>query len=160
MEEVGKAMQIYASIVLQLLGTQKDRNKFIRTFRDHKEKAQSARSLTIIVVDTLRKGNPELAEKMTEWTLNEFSESDNLNKYKNYSLYTSFKDGVYQSPREVITAGKVNYIELMSQNRLNVAKAFLSIWLPNIDKAKEFAKNNPLTEEQMVELAVKTFFGT
>jgi AbiV family abortive infection protein len=151
MEETGKALRTYASIILGVLNTEKGRKEFKRTFADHVEKAQSARSMMLIVIDSVRREYPEIAMKLYEWTFTEFTDSKTLNDYKNYSLYTSWVDGAYKMPSEVITKGRVNYIELMSAVRFKAASAFIDGSIKNIEETKQFAKKNLPTDKSVEE---------
>lgn len=147
MEETGKALRIYSSLILGKLDTEKGRKEFISDFKDHIEKAQSARGMMLIVIDSIRRTSPELAMKLYDWTLAEFNGSKTLNDYKNYSLYTSWVDGAYQLPSEVITKGRVDYIELMANARFKATKAFIDVSVNNIEEVKQYAKKNPPNDE-------------
>lgn len=154
-EETGKAMRIYGSIVLGLLSTEKGRKEFVKNFTSHIEKAQSARSLSLLVIEEIRRKDEQLGDKLLDMLMTEFSESKTLNDYKNFSLYTSWIDDSYKTPMEMITNGKVNYIELMSKNRFAVAKAFFQSALQIIDQVKQLAIENPMTEERILEWTEK-----
>jgi AbiV family abortive infection protein len=151
MEEIGKAMRIYGSIVLGLLKTAKQKQQFRDDFTNHVEKAQSARTLSLIASEVIKKTNPEFAQQFLSMVLEEYSNPQKLNAYKNYSLYTSWVENSYKTPKEVITQGRVNYIELMAKNRLAVAKAFFKGALTIIDEVKQLAADNPLNEQQLME---------
>ena len=150
-EEIGKALRIYSSIVLGLLKTSKQQKQFREDFINHVEKAQSARVLTLIGVQSIQKTNPELAKQLVDMVLKEYINPQILNAYKNYSLYTSWVEDAFKTPKEVITQERVNYIELMAKNRLAVAKAFFRGALSIIDELKQFVTDNHLTEQQFME---------
>jgi AbiV family abortive infection protein len=151
MEETGKALRTYASVILGTLETAQGRKEFKSTFTDHVEKAQSARSIMLFVIDGIRRTNPEIAMKLYDWTITEYTKSKTLNDYKNYSLYTSWVDGAYQLPSEVITKGRVDYIELMATARFKAAKAFLDGSVGNIEETKQYVKKNPPTGKSIEE---------
>jgi AbiV family abortive infection protein len=157
MEETGKALRTYGSIILGKLDTEPGRKEFKRIFTDHVEKAQSARGMMLIVIDSIRRTNPETALKLYDWTLAEFNGSKTLNDYKNYSLYTSWVDGAYQLPSEVITKGRVDYIELMATTRFKAAKAFMDVSINNIEEVKQYAKKNP-PNDQSIEKWIQHLF--
>jgi AbiV family abortive infection protein len=160
MEEVGKAVKIYSSIIIGLPGTEKEKKDFLKLLRNHIDKAQSARILTFFVVGAVKEHNKELADQLIQWTLEETNDPEMLNDYKNYGLYTSFIDDGYKMPSEVITDGRVNYIEVMSKNRLAVAKAFVMSGLPHLDSLKAFVASNQLTENKVTEMMEKLITST
>jgi AbiV family abortive infection protein len=158
MEETGKALRIYGSIILGKLDTEQGRKEFKRDFTDHIEKAQSARAMMLIVIDSIRRTSPELAMKLYDWTFAEYTDSKTLNDYKNYSLYTSWVDGAYKTPSEVITKDRINYIELMANARFKAARAFTDASIDNIKEVKKYAKQHPPNDESM-EKWIANLFG-
>lgn len=155
-EEVGKAMDIYGSIVLGLVESEGGQKKLAKNFKDHVAKAQGARMFNLIYIVDLMKRDRETGEKLLEWTLQEMQGAQILNNYKNYSLYTSFIDNTYKMPKEIITLGRLNYIELMAKTRVKLAKSYLDLSLQNLDELKEYAKNNSISVEKGNEL-IKNF---
>src|SRR2546421_7932122 len=96
-EETGKAMNIYANIILGI-----SHKTLCKNFKNHIAKAQIARMLSVFYSIELIKTDTLNGEKLLEWTLLEIKDASMLNDYKNYSLYTSFIDNTYKTPKEII----------------------------------------------------------
>lgn len=158
MEEAGKAMDIFGNIILGLLNTHEGVKKFKRTFKNHVEKSQIARMMSLSYALHVTEENKEIGEKLVRWIMKELGEADVLNDYKNYSLYTSYIDNAYKMPSEIITQERVNYIEMMATHRLLCIKTYLDIGLNNLHDLQQYSLENPMTEEKNRNM-IKEFIG-
>jgi len=78
-----------------------------------------------------------------------------INDYKNYSLYTSFFDDTYKTPREIITGKMVSVIRNLAKNRVVLVKQFVTIPSKQYEEMKTYAAEHPITNEDSDEEAVK-----
>ena len=121
-EEVGKAM-LTCDFLLQDDYSKID--KFLKNFVKHTPK--TLRSIQLDYTFLSHTENDVLKKKII---MNAFSQENSLlklNNYKNYSLYTDWVDGKFQSPEEKITEKDLTNISLFATMRLEMATAYLRI---------------------------------
>lgn len=147
-EEAGKAMDIFESL---LLGTFKDSEgqKILKeNFKSHIKKAGSARIISILwAVQLFKNNNKSKGEEILHSVFQEMMVAKEINEYKNYSLYTSFIDGTYKTPREIITEKMVSVIRNLAKNRVVLVKQFSMIPSNQYEEMKTYATENPITSE-------------
>lgn len=147
-EEAGKAMDIYGSL---LLGTFKDsegQKMLTGNFKSHIKKAGRARSITILWALQLFKNNDKSkGERILKSVLQEMGAANEINDYKNYSLYTSFIDNTYKNPREIITEKMVSVLRSLAKDRVALVKQFFTIPSKQYEEMKKCAAENPITNE-------------
>jgi AbiV family abortive infection protein len=155
-EEAGKAMDVYQSL---LLGTFKDSEgqKMLKeNFKDHLKKAGRARSISILWAIQLSKNNDKSkGEEILQSVFQEMGAAKEINDYKNYSLYTSFIDDTYKTPREIITEKMVIVIRSVAKNRAVLVKQFFTIPSKQYEEMKKYAAENPIMTEDNDEEVMK-----
>jgi len=155
-EEAGKAMDIYSSL---LFGTYKDSKgqKILReNFKDHIKKAGRSRIISILLALQLFKNNNKIkGEEILNSVLLEMGAAKEINDYKNYSLYTSFIDNTYKTPGEIITRKMVSVLKSLAMDRVLLVKQFFMIPSKQYEKMKKQAEENPITNEDSDEEVMK-----
>ena len=155
-EEAGKAMDVYGSL---LLGTFKDsegQKMLTGNFKSHIKKAGRARSITIFwALQLFKNNNKSKGEEILKSVLQEMGAAKEINDYKNYSLYTSFIDDTYKTPREIITEKMVSVLRNLAKDRVALVKQFFTIPSKQYEEMKKYAAENPITNEDNDEEAMK-----
>lgn len=155
-EEAGKAMDIYGSL---LFGTFKDSEgqKILKeNFKNHIRKAGKARTISILwAVQMFKSNNKSKGEEILQSVLLEMGAAKEINDYKNYSLYTSFIDDTYNTPREIITEKMVSVIRSVAKDRVLLVNQFFTIPSKQYEEMKKYAAENPDTGEDNDEEAMR-----
>ena len=155
-EEAGKAMDIFESL---LLGTFKDSEgqKVLKeNFKSHIKKAGRARTISILwAVQLFKNNNKSKGEEILQSVFQEMGAAEEINDYKNYSLYTSFIDDTYKTPYEIITEKMVSVIRNLAKNRVVLVKQFVTIPSKQYEEMKTYAAENPDTSEDNDEEAMR-----
>jgi AbiV family abortive infection protein len=154
-EEAGKAMDVYVSL---LLGTFKDsvgQKTLKENFKSHLKKAGRARSISILWAIQLFKNNKSKGEEILQSVFQEMGAAEEINDYKNYSLYTSFIDDTYKTPCEIITEKMVSNIRSLAKNRVVLVKQFFMIPSKQYEEMKTYAAENPIKTEDNDEEVMK-----
>ena len=155
-EEAGKAMDVYGSL---LLGTFKDsegQKTLKENFKNHLNKAGRARSISILwAIQLFKNNNKSKGEEILQSVFQEMGAAKEINDYKNYSLYTSFIEDTYKSPREIITEKMACVIRNLAKDRVALVKQFSMIPSKQYEEMKIYAAENPVTSEDNDEEAMK-----
>ncbi len=155
-EEAGKAMDVYGSL---LLGTFKDsegQKTLEENFKSHIKKAGRARTISILwALQLFKNNNKSKGEEILQSVFQEMMVAKEINEYKNYSLYTSFIDDTYKTPREIITEKMVSVIRSLAKNRLELVKQFSMIPSKQYEEMKTYAVENPITSKDNDEEVMK-----
>jgi len=155
-EEAGKAMDVYGSL---LLGTFKDsegQKTLKENFKNHLNKAGRARSISILwAIQLFKNNNKSKGEEILQSVFQEMGAAKEINDYKNYSLYTSFIEDTYKSPREIITEKMACVIRNLAKDRVAFVKQFSMIPSKQYEEMKIYAAEHPVTSEDNDEEAMK-----
>ena len=157
-EEAGKAMDVYGSL---LLGTFKDsegQKTLKENFKSHLKKAGRARSISILwAIQLFKSNNKSKGEEVLQSVLLEMGTANEINDYKNYSLYTSFIDDTYKTPHEIITEKMVSVVRNLAKNRVLLVKQFVTIPPKQYEEMKTYAAENPDRSEDNDEEVMRYF---
>ena len=102
-----------------------------------------------------KNNNKSKGEEILKSVLLEMGAAKEINDYKNYSLYTSFIDDTYKTPCEIITEKMVSVIRSVAKDRVMLVKQFFSIPPKQYEEMKKYAAENPITNENGDEDAMK-----
>ncbi|MBG9374768.1 AbiV family abortive infection protein [Panacibacter sp. DH6] len=147
-EEAGKAMDIYESLLFGTYKDSKGQKKLKENFKDHLKKAGKARSISILwAIQLFKNNNKSKGEEILQHMLLEIGAAKEINDYKNYSLYTSFIHGTYKAPSEIITEKMVSVIRSMAKDRFKLVKQLSMIPPKEYEEMRKYAEQNPITSE-------------
>lgn len=147
-EEAGKAMDVYGSLLLGTFKESKGQNILTENFKSHIKKAGRARLISIVLaIQLFRNNNKSKGEKILQSVFHEMRAAKEINDYKNYSLYTSFIDDTYKTPGEVITEKMVSVNRNLAKDRVALVKQFFTISSKEYEEMKTYATENPVTNE-------------
>lgn len=150
-EEIGKAALTYQFLLDDDLSKS---GKFLKDFRDHKTKTNTAIGIDFIMLKMIK--DPILKRKILFNTNIQGENLEEFNSHKNYSLYTSIINGKAFLPSEIITTKKLNDIEFYATIRLQISEQFYKVGIREFEKVlkahKELDKEACL-EEKITELS-------
>lgn len=137
MEEVGKAMMRFYFLLSKDLNNEKDRKLFTKDFLSHKSKTKQAIGVDLMFLSVYKK---EVADKygFIQDSFKDFRNTAELNDFKNFSLYTSFVDGTFKTPDELITPDATKKIQFRATLRFGTARNYLNMVLSNQINFDEF----------------------
>lgn len=133
-EEIGKSLLLYFFASLPDANKPEKFNEFKKEFINHKIKTSKAINLDSILLASIKRKSSR--KKFYEAILLEYTQLENLNNLKNYSLYTSIVDYKFKSPKEIITKKVLKSIEIRATTRLALSKSFFEFTLPNFHVLK------------------------
>lgn len=145
-EEIGKALISFYLLIQGGLNDEKNVKKFKKDFLSHQIKTKQTTHMDFLLAKVAFKGNPKEAVKFLEHSVYESDNVKILNNYKNYSLYTSYIEGVFVKPSEVIGREKVENIKFRAKTRFYAANAFLNIGIDNVDRLMEYINQFPIED--------------
>jgi AbiV family abortive infection protein len=151
-EEIGKAALTYQFLLDDDLSKSR---RFLKDFRDHKTKTNTAIGIDLIMLDMIK--DPKLKRKIFSNIHIQGENLEELNSHKNYSLYTSIINGKAFLPSEIITTKILNEIEFYATIRLQISEQFYKIGIREFDKVLEAYKNldkKLLLEKKINELKI------
>jgi AbiV family abortive infection protein len=148
-EEVGKANLAFQFVLKGDIENLQETKQFLKKFINHKTKTKSSQGIDFMYALSAEKST--FTKNLLQDFMLEHNDVDVSNDYKNYSLYTSFKDNKFQKPSEIITKDRVENIAHYAKLRLQVAKPFFMIGIQNYDIL--FETRNDLDE---VAMSIKT----
>ncbi|MGB4846256.1 MAG: AbiV family abortive infection protein [Ferruginibacter sp.] len=147
-EEAGKAMDVYESLLLGTFKDIKGQKTLKENFKDHIKKAGRARTISILwALQLFKNNNKSKGEEILLSVFQEMTVANEINDYKNYSLYTSFIDNTYKTPCEIITEEMVSVIRSLAKDRVALVKQFSMIPSNQYEEMKKYAEENPTTNE-------------
>lgn len=132
-EEIGKALKIFFFLIKK--DNQDNFDKFYKKLigRDgHIEKTKTSIGVDLLILNDLKEKGLKTKE-LFESTVHEYRNVDKLNDYKNYSLYTSYIDGQFALPSQIINKQLVETIAIRATTRLNIASQFIKFGLDNLN---------------------------
>ncbi len=158
-EEVGKAIEALLFILNENYKSEDEVQIFkTKFFKRHKEKTLKSMGVDIMIAEVVSKGNVEIALNILEDSKKDADSINEINNYKNYSLYTSIINGSeVKKPSELISIERLNKIREVSKNRVDAAKAFVFTGLENLEELLKYSKENPFGELDIDEY-VKEFW--
>lgn len=148
-EEIGK-IRILSSLFYSLKIKEKiDYKKINKNFLSHQPKARESIGFEQIPVMLMYNGAKEEIEKENlkqyfKELLDEKNKTEIFNSYKNFSLYVSIYNGVFVTPKDMITIDRINNIRTSALIRLKSLSNLIQTLTdePVILKAEEIV-NNP-----------------
>jgi AbiV family abortive infection protein len=155
-EEAGKAMDVYQSLLFGTYKESEGQKMLKENFKSHLNKAGKARLISIFwAVQLFKNNNKSKGEVILQSVFQEMMVAKEINDYKNYSLYTSFIDDTYKTPREIITEKMVSVIRSLAEDRVALVKQFSMISPKQYEEMKKYAAENPIMSEDNDEEVVK-----
>ena len=159
-EEAGKAMDVYGSLLLGTFKDSEEQKKLKENFKSHLKKAGKARSISILwAIQLFKNNNKSKGEDILKSVLLEMGAAKEINDYKNYSLYTSFIDNTYKTPREIITEKMIIVLRSLAKDRVALVKQFFEIPSKQYEEMKTYAAENPSTTDDSDEEVMKFLKG-
>lgn len=137
-EEIGKAIMIYFFILFEDFENISLQNLFHKSIREHKDKILQAVNIDIMIA--LLTKDKEIQQNLLKSIIKQQESINDLNNYKNASLYVSFINSKVYSPSEMINNKMLTEIESHAESRLFVSKPFLLNGIDNFEETKEFLK--------------------
>lgn len=138
-EEIGKGIKLMIYI---LDGDFQNRAKFRdldKEIRDHKSKTKTAGAMDWFLLESAKQNmKGEEIIKLIRGLESERNSTDIFNDRKNYSLYTSFVEGVFKTPIEIITGEELTSIEWKAVFRYRYANGWIEAGLSNLKEIKEY----------------------
>ncbi|AMA49007.1 MULTISPECIES: AbiV family abortive infection protein [Flavobacterium] len=137
-EEIGKIFLVYKFLLTDDY-SQPSITKFNKKFTNHKVKLDLSTNIDIISHQVF---DGKLDSKTIENLTYSKDKISKLNDFKNYSLYTFFKNGSVYKPSDIIEPEVIESISQITKSRLIGIKSFNKAFLPKIDEFIEMAKLN------------------
>lgn len=138
-EEVGKAFLAFQFVLRGNIENAEETKKFFKDFNSHIVKTKTSQGIDFMFALEIEKSS--YSKKLMEEFIFERVDVAVFNNYKNYSLYTSYKDGEFCKPSEIITKDMLDKISKNAKFRLQVGKPFIKLGIKNYDVLFE-SKNN------------------
>lgn len=130
-EEVGKAILVLKFILECDIEDANETKKFFKNFTSHIVKTNISQGIDFMFALEIEK-SPH-SKKLLEEFIFERTDVIVSNMYKNYSLYTSFKDGEFYQPSEIITKKMLDKIARHAEFRFKVGGSFVKLGIENYD---------------------------
>lgn len=156
-EETGKALSLFELLLTENYKENKKINIFLKNFKNHKFKIKES-----IGIDTLTARIIEDKKVRLEFLKGVFEQFENISKIndlKNHSLYTSYIDGQFVLPKEIINETLLSNIRFFADTRLSICKQLLPKFYENLDSLRPlFQKEiDSMTTEKQEEMIIKLF---
>lgn len=130
-EEIGKAFLAFQFVLKGNIDDIKETKKFFKDFTSHTVKTKTSQGIDFMFALEIEKSS--YSKKLIEEFIFERDDVNVSNNYKNYSLYTSYKDGEFYKPSEIITKDMLNKISKHAKFRLQVGRPFIQLGIENYD---------------------------
>ncbi|PJJ08723.1 AbiV family abortive infection protein [Flavobacterium sp. 1] len=143
-EEIGKAFLIFQFVLNGNIEDIEETKKFFKDFRSHTVKTETSQGIDFMFALQIEKSS--YSKKLIEEFIFDRVDVAVSNDYKNYSLYTSYKDGEFYKPSEIITNDMLDKISKHAKFRLQVGKPFIKLGIDNYDIL--FETRGSLDEEE------------
>ncbi|MCR4032489.1 MULTISPECIES: AbiV family abortive infection protein [Flavobacterium] len=144
LEEVGKAFLAFQFVLKGNIEDANETKKFFNDFKSHTVKTETSQGIDFMFALKIDK-SPHSKKMIEEFIFNR-DDVTVSNNYKNYSLYTSYIDGEFYKPSEIITNDMLDKISKHAKFRLQVGKPFIKIGIDNYDAL--FKTRDLLNEEE------------
>lgn len=151
-EEVGKAFLTFQFVLKGNIEDVEETKKFFKNFTSHTIKTKTSQGIDFMFALQIEKSS--YSKKLLEEFIYERIDVNISNNYKNYSLYSSFKDGEFYQPSEIITKDMLNKISKHAKFRLHVGGPFIRLGVNNYDILFE-TRNNLCEEDASAETQKK-----
>ncbi|PXY42725.1 hypothetical protein DMB65_01505 [Flavobacterium cheongpyeongense] len=143
-EEIGKAFLTFQFVLNGNIEDAEETKRFFKDFRNHTVKTKTSQGIDFMFALQIEKSR--YSKKMIEEFIFQRDDVIISNDYKNYSLYTSYKDGEFCTPSEIITKDMLDKISKHAKFRLQVGKPFIKLGIDNYDIL--FKTRDLLNEEE------------
>lgn len=145
-EETGKGVAIMLYIIDGDIDNKAKLKDLDDEIRDHKLKTRTAGAMDWYLMESAKqsmKGNEIM--NLIRGLQSEHDSTSIFNNRKNYSLYTSFINGSFQTPFETITQEELISIEFKAVFRYRYVKEWIEVGLSHLADIKEYLANNSST---------------
>lgn len=137
-EEIGKIFIIFQYLLLDNY-SEDNTKKFQREFADHKTKIKISRNIEKIMLFVMQKELKEEEFKNLTYSKEQIEE---LNNFKNLSLYTFIDNKRVFKPSDLIGLDEINLIRPNSEARLVLSESFCRLAIKDINKFINAVKEN------------------
>ena len=137
-EEIGKVFIIFQFLIQNNYSEEKVK-KFYSEFTTHKSKIKTSRNILTIMILLIQKKISEEEIKSLTYTKEAI---ENLNNYKNLSLYSFIQNKSVFKPSDIIGLEEVNLIRPNCELCLNYSEQFCTLALKDIDQFINLTKEN------------------
>ena len=157
-EEIAKAFFLINVVLFDELSKPEIQTRIKKEIKNHKFKIHKSIGLQSLVNSFFKDINMETYENLVIESFEEMKNIDITNNKKNWGFYTSFKNNIFQSPRELIKDKDVSDIKKKASFLVSFGTILIYPICINYDKIKIQIKElnfdkNKCREEQIEELS-------